>query len=641
VKRTCLTIILSAMAILFSAPAAAAETYTATVALSTASEVPPIQNLNASGTTFLTINVVRDATGNIVTGSVNFLTTFSFPASISITGHHIHEGASTVNGLVRINTAISGSSPLVFANGKGMINISVTGVDPAVLGRLLANPAGFYVNLHTTDNAGGAIRGQITTLIETLADTVAMTTASEVPPVTNVSASGTGTITVNPKRDPATGTITGGSVTFTVSFNFPGAVTFTGLHIHQAPAGTNGSVVINTGISGANSVTSASGTGILNYTVPNLSATLLQNLLNNPAGFYVNLHTTTQASGVIRGQLVSFSTPPGIEQVSPVVVQTGSNSTLTLTGTGFGTTAAVLVNGQIVPAVYDGTNNPSQLTNVPIPAALLASPGTLTVQVQDISGRLSTPRTITVAAAANLNSVAATTVDPVRYQTAVAPESIGALFGTNLATTTVTAASVPLPTSLDGTSVYVNGVAAPLFFVSPGQINYQIPPGVAPGTANVVVVDKNGNVSQGQVNVVPSIASIFTMKPDGTGAPAGLAAQNTATPVFNLALGNPDGTPVQLDLGANGVIVALFATGLRFAPNTDRSALNGVAESVSITIGGTAVTPGPLFAGPQGTFVGVDQINFIIPTSFAGKGEVDMVVTVDGKASNTLRINLK
>src|SRR5581483_2402368 len=172
---------------------------------------------------------------------------------------------------------------------------------------------------------------------------------------------------------------------------------------------------------------------------------------------------------------------------------------LTLTGTGFASAAAVLINGQIVGAAYNGTSNPAQLTGITIPAALAANPGTLTVQVQDINGVLTAGRTVTVAAAANINSVAPATID-------------AALFGTNLATTTVAATSVPLPTSLDGTTVYVNGTAAPLFFVSQNQVNYQIPPGVAPGAASVVVVDKNGNVSQGQVTVAPSIAAIFTAK---------------------------------------------------------------------------------------------------------------------------------
>jgi uncharacterized protein (TIGR03437 family) len=74
----------------------------------------------------------------------------------------------------------------------------------------------------------------------------------------------------------------------------------------------------------------------------------------------------------------------------------------------------------------------------------------------------------------------------------------------------------------------------------------------------------------------------------------------------------------------------LFGTGVRF-----RSALSGV----SAKIGGTDVQV--LFAGPQGDFIGLDQLNIQLPRSLAGRGEVDLVLTVDGKTSNTVRVNIK
>ena len=58
-----------------------------------------------------------------------------------------------------------------------------------------------------------------------------------------------------------------------------------------------------------------------------------------------------------------------------------------------------------------------------------------------------------------------------------------------------------------------------------------------------------------------------------------------------------------------------------------------------MTIGGTPVTP--LYVGPQGTLAGLDQINLQIPASLAGRGAVDLIITVDGKPSNTVRLNIK
>jgi hypothetical protein len=103
-----------------------------------------------------------------------------------------------------------------------------------VVGRLLANPTGFYVNLHTSANPGGAIRGQLTKLVEILAVSVEMNTQEEFPApnLTNENGIGTGTITVIVRRN-ALGEVIGGTVTFTVNFNFNGEVRFTGLHIHE------------------------------------------------------------------------------------------------------------------------------------------------------------------------------------------------------------------------------------------------------------------------------------------------------------------------------------------------------------------------------------------------------------------------
>ena len=92
--------------------------------------------------------------------------------------------------------------------------------------------------------------------------------------------------------------------------------------------------------------------------------------------------------------------------------------------------------------------------------------------------------------------------------------------------------------------------------------------------------------------------------------------------------------PIDLgpDLGnaTDQVFLLLFGTGFR-----NRSALS----AVTCKIGGTDAEV--LYAGLQGDFVGLDQSNVRIPRSLKGRGEVDVVMTVDGKAANTVRVNLK
>lgn len=222
----------------------------------------------------------------------------------------------------------------------------------------------------------------------------------------------------------------------------------------------------------------------------------------------------------------------------------------------------------------------------------------------------------------------------------LAVEGIVALFGADLATRTEAAATVPLPTQLAGTSVRLtdaNGVEqlAPLFFVSPQQINYQIPPGVAAGTATVTIL-KDGNLVASGVERVRDVApSLFTANANGRGVPAGygVRVRGGAQTLVLIARAEAGGqVPEPIELGPEGdqVVLVLFGTGLR-----RRSSLGGVA----ITIGGVS-TPAQ-YAGEVAGLVGLDQLNFIIPRALAGRGEVDVTVSAGGLAANPVRVNIK
>src|SRR5262249_31106048 len=89
---------------------AKAEVLTASVHMATENEVPAVMGLNASADCQVTFNITRDPqTGSVTNASAQFLATVNFPGAVSFTGFHIHEGASTVNAAVVINTGISGS----------------------------------------------------------------------------------------------------------------------------------------------------------------------------------------------------------------------------------------------------------------------------------------------------------------------------------------------------------------------------------------------------------------------------------------------------------------------------------------------------------------------------------------------------
>lgn len=226
----------------------------------------------------------------------------------------------------------------------------------------------------------------------------------------------------------------------------------------------------------------------------------------------------------------------------------------------------------------------------------------------------------------------------------VAPESIVAAFGTDLAVATQAATTTPLPTELVGTMVKIRDSAgvdrlAPLFFVSNAQVNYLIPSGTATGDATVSISAFDGFVSTGSLSIAPVAPGLFAANANGKGVVAAIALRVKADgsqlyePVVQFDAGQQNFVALPIDLGpANEqVYIIVFGTGLRF-----RSSL----MTVTAALGGTNL-PVP-YAGQQGEFIGLDQINLgPIPRSLAGRGEMNLALTVDGKACNVVSANVR
>ena len=128
---------------------------------------------------------------------------------------------------------------------------------------------------------------------------------NEVPSVTNsqVGASGVMNITINATRDSA-GAIIAAGVSFDGTFaNFPAGTIITAAHIHPGVAGTNGGVVVSTGIT-AGEITLATGSGTLVKSGIAISLDLANQIIANPSAYYFNAHTSVNPGGAVRGQLV-------------------------------------------------------------------------------------------------------------------------------------------------------------------------------------------------------------------------------------------------------------------------------------------------------------------------------------------------
>lgn len=214
----------------------------------------------------------------------------------------------------------------------------------------------------------------------------------------------------------------------------------------------------------------------------------------------------------------------------------------------------------------------------------------------------------------------------------LATDSIAAAFGSNLANRVEAAQSLPLPTSLAGTTLTINGVAAPLFFVSPTQINFVIPPTLDPGSATIIASSPTGTYSLGAVQIVASAPAIFTADSTGKGDAAALATIDGV---------NFQRQPFDVLVNGKPNTLVLFGTGIRHAQAADPNDDNGVAESVAVTIDGQNARV--LYAGAQGSFSGLDQINVEMPQALANTGprRVEVVVIVNNAATNRVTIQIK
>jgi hypothetical protein len=137
--------------------------------------------------------------------------------------------------------------------------------------------------------------------------TAQLAAANEAPPVTGADAGATGTVTIafnNLTYDTA-GRVMAGTVDFAMTFNgFPVATTISGAHIHMGAAGTNGAILVDTGLSGRGGITLLTGAGEISSPGISGTGTALQAVIQNPSGTYFNVYTSRSPNGAIRGQLV-------------------------------------------------------------------------------------------------------------------------------------------------------------------------------------------------------------------------------------------------------------------------------------------------------------------------------------------------
>jgi uncharacterized protein (TIGR03437 family) len=299
-----------------------------------------------------------------------------------------------------------------------------------------------------------------------------------------------------------------------------------------------------------------------------------------------------------------------------------------------------LTDAQVVASFSNG-DPPIALNTVDNTSGVFAgtwTPGTVSPQVT-INATASGPNSLV--ASAEITGQVTANAPPMITPNAVlhifrpvvgsplAPGLVIQIYGSNLAVAPQSATGTPLPYTLGGTSVLIGGVPAPLFYVSPGQIDAQVPFELAPGNEYQVRVTVNGALSAAEsialVSVAPGIAA--------TDSGAAIAQHLDFTLVSDSAPLEP-GEYVILYLAGMGVTDTPVASGAASPaiPLVDPSdppivTLNG--NPVDIAFDG--LTPGS---------VGLYQINLQIPSDLAD-GTATIVVTQSGFASNAVTLPIK
>jgi uncharacterized protein (TIGR03437 family) len=283
-------------------------------------------------------------------------------------------------------------------------------------------------------------------------------------------------------------------------------------------------------------------------------------------------------------------------------------------------------SGDTGPAVDSLLSFPWKLTTDPAGAVYIAD------RVNNRIRKISAGTYVSTLAGAPVTSVSSASY---AVNGPLAPNAMVSAYGKGLADSPVNA-PLPLPTTLANVGVIVKDAAgntreAQLYFISATQINYVVPDQTSAGTATVTMTKNGQTVGSGTIQVAAIAPGIFAANGNGQGAASALAVKYPAQTWQSTATCPTAGScvtvPFDVGTAATPVYLELFCTGVR-----------GTKSSVTATIGGTAVAA---TWAVQSQYPGMDQVNLLVPTSLAGRGEVDVSLTVDGVAANTVRVNIK
>jgi uncharacterized protein (TIGR03437 family) len=331
-----------------------------------------------------------------------------------------------------------------------------------------------------------------------------------------------------------------------------------------------------------------------------VSLSLVSNLRNAGLNDFVSLTATATAND-------GMTTPQGVVQFSAGPVSLGP---VTLVGSAGISTATLLITGSQLPvgattvtASYEGSSSSAPVTSsVPLSRAVSSSSN----GTPGISGL----------------------TDGASFQQKYSPGMIMSVFGNTLspAGTAQSAGNVPLPVTMAGVAATVNGIAAPLYYVSPTQLNIQLPWQLAVNAPATLVINNNGQ---------QAIAAPFSV----VSASPGIFTDQTKTIVPNVTV--TPGQTTTLYMAGAGAVTPAIATGSAPSSNTPLNELPA-PQGITVTVNGVPASTtcsAYCFVGIPPSLVGVTQINFQVPSRIPA-GLRPVVVTVNGVASAPAYLNV-
>jgi uncharacterized protein (TIGR03437 family) len=659
--------------------------------LSSSNEVPPVDGNVASGKA--TISIVRGGTERDPVNFVEFQVDYLFTINATITGMHIHSAAAGTNGPIVVDSGLPNGPIAVEAGKRGAIKAVVR--DSQWAQAIERNPSAFYVNLHTTANPGGVMRGQLTASKQLIAG-ADMRTGNEVPAVPQDGiAAGFAIATFT--RD-ANNVIDSAEVRFIVKYRFPaaqflGPQTITGLHIHSGPAGTNGPVILDSGINAALGLRVAeSGEGTvdvrneIDVTDP-VKRRAIEALAESGGAYYMNIHTNGFPAGFARGQVrpadrIVFGVPlaragaaeaadaafvADVLRNSNGVIESGLSSFVVLhrnfsKGTEF--------TGLHIHEGYAGTNGPVRIDSGLTRASGFTSTGdpglisTLTAfsdpvtstAVQDmlaniidqgyymnlhtvelpggaIRGQMGAGAVVASSSFASVVEVtSAINLDPPLRT--LAPGGRVAIYGDFLVAPAGLGSDQPgafFPTALNGLSVMIGGQPAPLVFIDRTQIQALVPFSTPLGNSRPLMV----RLVNGQYSSAPFSVSVQQYAP-------GIFITEGGAEVFregDQGLVRPDnparpGEKIRVMATGLGQTTPPLADG---SPAPDESRGLARTNTVTATIGGASATVVSSVATPG--LAGRYTVTVEVPAGTAA-GDQPLVLTIGGVTSNRVSVSV-